>query len=66
MFGAVKLTKNTGVNNYKFSGYGFGFDGHGSFSYPGIVLGKNEMVFGVDMSSSTKIDNRKKRYFNFG
>ena len=59
MFGAVKLTKNTGVNNYR-------FDGHGSFSYPGIVLGKNEMVFGVDMSSSTKIDNRKKRYFNFG
>ena len=60
MFGAVKLTKNTGVNNYKYSGYGFGFDEHGSFSYPRIVLGRNEIIFGVDMSSSTKIDNGKK------
>ena len=50
MFGAVKLTKNTGVNNYKYSGYGIGFDGHGSFSYPGIGVGGNVIIFGVDMS----------------
>ena len=60
MFGAVKLTKITGVNNYEYSGYGIGFDGHGSFSYPGIGVGRNVMIFVVDMSSSTKIDNRKK------
>ena len=49
--GAVKLTKNTGVNNCKYSGYGTGFDGHGRFSYPGIGVGKNVITFGVDMSS---------------
>ena len=59
-FGAVKLTKNNGVNNYKYSGYPIRFYGHGSFSYPGTGVGRNVIVFGVDMSSATKIDNRKK------
>ena len=27
---------------------------------PGIGLGQNIIIFGVDMNSSTKIDNRKK------
>ena len=54
------MTKNYGVNNYKYSGYAIRFDGHGSFSYPGIGVGKNVIVFGVYMSSSTRIDNRKK------
>ena len=36
------------------------FDRHGSFSFPGTGLGRNVTIFGVDMSSSTKIDNRKK------
>ena len=39
---------------------GTGFDRHGSFSFPGTGLGRNVIIFGVDMSSSTKIDNRKK------
>ena len=30
------------------------------FSSPGIGLGRNIIVFGVGMSLSTKIDNRKK------
>ena len=30
------------------------------FSFPGTRLGTNVIIFGVDMSSSTKIDNRKK------
>ena len=51
LFGVVKLTKNTGVNNYKYSGCGTGFDGHGRFSYPGNGVGKNVITFGVDMSS---------------
>ena len=32
----------------------------GFFSSPGIGLGRNVIIFGVDMSSSIKIDNRKK------
>ena len=60
LFGAVKLTKNADIDKYGYSGYGIGFDRHGSFSFPGTGLGKNVIIFGVDMSSSTKIANRKK------
>ena len=60
LFGAVSLTKNAAINKYKYSGYGIVFDRHGSFSFPGTALGRNVIILGVDMSSSTKIDNRKK------
>ena len=66
LFGAVTLTKNAEIDKYKYSGYGIRFDRHGSFSSPSIGFGRNVIVFGVDMSSSTKIDNRKERYFDFG
>ena len=60
MFGAVKLTKNADIDKYGYSGYGVGFDKHGSFSFPGTELGRNVIIFGVDISSPTKFDNRKK------
>ena len=34
------------------------------FSHASGGDGKNVIVFGVDMSSSAKIDNRKKKFFN--
>ena len=64
LFGAVPLTKNADIDKYKYSGYGIGFDRHGFFSHPSGGTGRNVIIFGVDMSSSTKIDNRKKIYFN--
>ena len=54
------MTKNADIDKYKYSGYGIGFDRHGSFSSPGVGLGRNVITFGVDMSPSTKNDNRKK------
>ena len=60
LFGAVSLTKNADIDKYGYSGYGTGFHRHGSFSFPDTSLGRNIIIFGVDMSSSTKIDNRKK------
>ena len=60
LFGAVTLTKNADIDKCKYSGYGIGFDRHGSFSFPGTRLGRNVIIFGVDMSSSTKIGNKKK------
>ena len=60
LFGPVSLTKNTDINKYKYSGYGIGFDRHGSFSSPGIGLSRNVIIFGVNMGSSKKIDNKKK------
>ena len=60
LFGSVSLTKNAAIDKCKYSGYGIGFDRHGSFSFPGIGLGRNVRIFGVDMSSSVHIDNKKK------
>ena len=59
LFGSVKLTKNSDIDKYGYSGYGIGFDRETSFSF-GNETGKNVIIFGVDMSSSSKIDNRKK------
>ena len=60
LFGAVKLTKNTDIDKYKHSSYGIGFNGHGFYSHPSGGIGRNIIIFGVDMSSSSKIDNRGK------
>ena len=54
------MTKNADIDKYKYFGYGIGFDRHRSFSSPRIGLGRNVIVFGVDMSLSAKFDNRKK------
>ena len=54
------MTKNADIDKYKYSGYGTGFDRYGFFSYPSGGTGRNVIIFGVDMSPSTKIDNRKK------
>ena len=58
-FDLLKLTKNADIDKYGYSGYGIGFDRNISFSV-GNEIGKNILIFEVDMSSSTKIDNRKK------
>ena len=60
LFGAVTFTKNVDIDKYKYSGYGIGFDRHGLFSHPNGGSGRNVKIFGVDLSSTTKIDNRKK------
>ena len=60
LFGAVRLTKNTDIDKYGYSGYGIGFDRKSSFSFPGGGFGQNVIIFGVDMSSSSHVDNKKK------
>ena len=59
MFGAVKLTKHPDIDQYKYSGSGIRFDRKGFFLL-GNEIGKNVIIFGVDMSSSLHIDNTKK------
>ena len=59
LFAAVSLTKNDDIEKYKYSGYGIGFDKKGFFSV-GNGVGRNVIIFGVDMSSSSHIDKRKK------
>ena len=59
MFGAVKITKNY-VSKYKYFGYGIGFDGKRAFPHSSGGFGNNTIIFGVDMSSSLHVDNKKK------
>ena len=61
LFGSVKLTKNADIDKYGYSGYGIGFDRETSFSI-GNETGKSIIIFGVDMKSSSKIDNRKRTF----
>ena len=56
MFGAVTLTKNADIDKYGYS------RGRWSFSFPGGGYGQNVLNFGVDMSFSAHIDNKKKTY----
>ena len=63
LFDAVALTKNVGIDKCGYSGYGIGFDRKGGFSFQGCGYGQNVIIFGVDMSFTTHIDN-KKGYIN--
>ena len=66
MFGAVKLTKHVDVDQYKYLGYGIGFDRRRFFSHSSGGTGKNLKILGVDMSSTTKIYNRKNNILILG
>ena len=60
MHESVKLTKNAGLHKYKYCGYGIGFDSRSEFSITCGSIGKNVIIFGVDMSPSVHIDNKNK------
>ena len=53
------MTKDIDVDEYKCSGYGIGFDREGTFS-AGNGFGRKFIIFGLDMSSSVHVDNKKK------
>ena len=59
LFGAVKIRKHPDIAQYKYYGYGIGFDRKGFFSL-GNGIGRNVIIFGVGMSSSSHTDNKKK------
>ena len=60
LFGAVTLTKDADIDQYKYSGYGTGFDRHAEFSFDN-GLGKNCIIFGSNVSSSSLHANNKKK-----
>ena len=59
MFGAVKLIIHIDIDQLKYSGYCIRFDRKGFFSI-GDEVGRNIIIFGVDMSSYSHFDNKKK------
>ena len=48
------------MDKYKYSGYGMNMIDMDYFSHPSGGSGRNVIIFGVDMSSSTKVNNSKK------
>ena len=54
------FAKNVDTDKYGYSGYGIGFDRKGSSSFSGGGCGQNVLVFGVGMSFSAHIGNKKK------
>ena len=54
------LWQKTQILKNRYSGYGIGFDRRSAFSFPAGGFGQNLLIFGVDMSSSAHIDNKKK------
>ena len=66
MLGCIKLTKNADPDKYSYSGYGIGFDTHRYHSLPDGSVGKNAIIFGVDMSSFVHVDNKVKDFLLLG
>ena len=65
LFGSAKSSKNADIDKCRYSGYGIGFERKAFFSI-GDKIGKNVIIFGVDMSSSSKIDSSKKEILILG
>ena len=63
MFGGVSLTKNPDIDKYKYSGYDIGFDRDGEFSFATSEFGRNYIIFGADLSSSSHANNKKEIIF---
>ena len=59
MFGAVSLTKHADIDQYKYSGYGIGFDRKGELSFGSNGFGRN-VISGADMNRSAHTNNKKK------
>ena len=58
MFEALSLTKNTDIDQHKYSGYGIGFDRKREFSFGRRGFGRNCIICGIDMSSSVHTNNK--------
>ena len=57
------LTKNADPDKYVYSGYGIGFNLCWEFSLTDGSVDKNIIIFGVDMSSSVHIGNKRKNFY---
>ena len=59
LFGEAKLGKNADPDKYVYTDYDIGLDSCSEFSLPDFSVGKNAIIFGVYVSSSVHIDNKK-------
>ena len=54
------MIKIADIYQYKYSGYGIGFDRKGKFLFGSRGFGRNCIIFGADLSSSSRANNKKK------
>ena len=66
LFGAIKLTKNADIDQYKYGGYVISLDSKGTFSFLDGSYAHNVIIFGADMSSSVHANNITKIILIFG
>ena len=73
LFGAMEITKNADTSKYDYKGYGICFDEGGTFSYKitedgrvHATMGRNAIIFGVDVSSSIHATNRANHIYVMG
>ena len=60
LFGAVKITNNSDLKKYNYSGYGIGFDSQTFYNRPSGGIKRGVIIFGADMGSSTNTANNEK------
>ena len=65
LFGATNIVKNSDKEKHMYSGYGITFDSGGSWSFDNGTA-RNVIIFGVDSSSLSQVDNRKNNFLIFG
>ena len=63
LFGEVSLTKSSDIDKNKYCEYGIEIHRHGSFSSPGIGLGRNIIIFGVNMNHQQRLITGKKIFW---
>ena len=70
LFGAMKITKNADTSKYNYKGYGICFDESEEFTHSGnfsdTADGRNEIIFGVDMSFSKYANNKANNIYVMG
>ena len=64
LHGSVKISKNADPDKYKYSFYYIGFYSRSEFSFTYGSMGKNVIIFVVNMSSSVHINNKNKDILN--
>ena len=66
LFEAVKITKDKDLENYKYSGYGIGFDSRGTFSHSDGNNASNVIIFGANLSKSIHSNNKTENILILG
>ena len=69
----MKITKNTDSSKNNYTGYSLCFDERGQFghtvkkgNFDRTTIAKNEIIFGVDMTSSVHVTNRANNIYVMG